>query len=365
MKYRIEEGDSVIVKKGVVDPDYGNTIEGWTGIVVEKTKTDDADPLICVQWDSKTLKRMPRSIIEVSENNGLDWTGMYLKMSDLEHTKSDLKEKKQVVMRTIENISKKYRLDKIMNRNKENSQEISRCKKENTYLVTMTGEPYQLVRIHFSVHNKNKVLEKLTQLNCITYNEHQNIWRWVYKDEAKSLKFKKSYPLSRKKRPIILGTFHFGPTIHQMYLNVTSFERATKGIIFFDKHIKRSHAKVTDIEVVNKLFKAVQAGLPHHDDYFDIQKTQKTLPEVLINRLSMIASSIDDTRIRSDLSFSYLEKIAKEPLAEVERFPIYYYEDGIEKIQTSLRMRQFIALQHWNGRTDYTFYDLSHEIIYR
>lgn len=249
---------------------------------------------------------------------------------------------------------------------KSGSQEIKSSVKEKSFLVTATGEPYQIVRVHFSVKNKKKLLETLSRLRCFVYSRNLKQWKWFCKDEAQTFNFSESYALlSKKTVPLVLGTVQFAAATSEMFFDVISFERATKGIVFFDKYIKRSYARVTDIEVVNKLFEASNAWMPRHDDYFDVHETHKTLPEVLINRLSMIASSIDDPKSRASLSYSYLEKMAKEPLAEVERFPTYYYEDGIEKIQASLRMRHFIALQHWYGRTDYTFYDLSQEIISR
>ena len=109
MKKTINKGDSVAVKKGIVDPDYGNSIEGWTGIVIERTYSDKNELLVRIQWDSKTLKQMSRQIIEQSEKQGLDWTGMYLKVSDTVRTRSKIKEKKHTVTRAIENISKKHK----------------------------------------------------------------------------------------------------------------------------------------------------------------------------------------------------------------------------------------------------------------
>ena len=53
----------------------------------------------------------------------------------------------------------------------------------------------------------------------------------------------------------------------------------------------------------------------------------------------------------------------KEPLTEVESFPIHYYEDGITGLEGCLTMREAIALQHWNGNKNYTFYDLMQQII--
>ena len=48
-------GDSVMVKKGVIDPDYSDHIRGWQGRIYE---IDDnaSKSLVCFEWDSITIK---------------------------------------------------------------------------------------------------------------------------------------------------------------------------------------------------------------------------------------------------------------------------------------------------------------------
>ena len=53
-----------------------------------------------------------------------------------------------------------------------------------------------------------------------------------------------------------------------------------------------------------------------------------------------------------------MECVAKQPLPEIERFPVHYYEEGIQAFETALQIRQLIALQHWLGNTGYTFFDV-------
>jgi hypothetical protein len=54
---------------------------------------------------------------------------------------------------------------------------------------------------------------------------------------------------------------------------------------------------------------------------------------------------------------------SKKPLPEVEKAPIYYYEEGIGFFETACRFRQMIAMQHYLGREDYSFYDLVQELL--
>ncbi len=73
-------GDSVVVKKGVHVPDCEDVdISGWRGRIREIDHGCDDEPsLLGIEWDSITLKHMPRSFIEESEKANLMWTELYL-----------------------------------------------------------------------------------------------------------------------------------------------------------------------------------------------------------------------------------------------------------------------------------------------
>ena len=63
--------DSVVVKEGTLDPDYDNDISGWQGRIYEIDDSNFDDPLIRIEWDSITLRNMPRSVIEDNKKDGL------------------------------------------------------------------------------------------------------------------------------------------------------------------------------------------------------------------------------------------------------------------------------------------------------
>lgn len=75
----LKEGDIVKVKKGVLDPDFGNVIGGWQGEV----SGVDGD-LVCVEWDKITLSECPEKYIQRCEESGLDWEQIYLSVEDIE-----------------------------------------------------------------------------------------------------------------------------------------------------------------------------------------------------------------------------------------------------------------------------------------
>ncbi|MCI5137437.1 MAG: hypothetical protein D3922_03265 [Candidatus Electrothrix sp. AR1] len=74
--------DSVVVKAGVKDPDTEMDIGGWQGRV---TKIEE-DNLLCVDWDSLTLKNIPDSYITTCEEEGFGWNQYYTYATDVEKT---------------------------------------------------------------------------------------------------------------------------------------------------------------------------------------------------------------------------------------------------------------------------------------
>lgn len=77
-------GESVAVKHGVQDPDFGDDISGWQGRVMEIEEHPPEPPMVTIQWDSLTLRNMPRISIERAEKQGLDWSEVNLYATELE-----------------------------------------------------------------------------------------------------------------------------------------------------------------------------------------------------------------------------------------------------------------------------------------
>ncbi len=94
-------GDSVVVKKGVKDPDLRNDIGAWQGRISEI----DED-LLCIDWDSITLQQMPASSIIQSEEEGWEWQKMYLSHSDVTLTKR--RDSSEDVARVFEELYHQY-----------------------------------------------------------------------------------------------------------------------------------------------------------------------------------------------------------------------------------------------------------------
>src|SRR5262245_40877270 len=102
---------------------------------------------------------------------------------------------------------------------------FSSANQTRTLLVTMTGEPFQPVRLYYSVPNKVAATRIFIALRCMA-KEASGAWLWHYDEEACAIKFvRPRHELPEEVHPIILGRFHF-PAKDRMVLVVRSGERA-------------------------------------------------------------------------------------------------------------------------------------------
>jgi hypothetical protein len=73
-------GDSIIVRKGTLDPDFGFDISEWQGRIKELDSLDS----VLIEWDSITLSNMDFNILVKCEIDDLDWKKMSLLKSEIE-----------------------------------------------------------------------------------------------------------------------------------------------------------------------------------------------------------------------------------------------------------------------------------------
>jgi Calcium binding len=105
----IKVGNSIVVKPGVKDPDYGIDIGGWQGRVTEIETYQPGQLTIMFQWDSISLKSMPASVIRRSAEDGLDWTTMGLDPEEVE--RAEPRDTQADVDDVIEELSAKHNWD--------------------------------------------------------------------------------------------------------------------------------------------------------------------------------------------------------------------------------------------------------------
>ncbi len=228
--------------------------------------------------------------------------------------------------------------------------------------MTVTGEYFQPVRLHYRVFNQQGLSRAFKKLRCVEYDPPQNRWVWLYEQEARKLGFKRPYAgIPRHLHPIVIGSF-FPRTNDQLLLDLRSFDRARFAIPFFDKHVARSLAKVTEAEIVNKLFSATENSGLTPGAIFDHQTSTCLDPTSTLKRLIEQTAHVQDPLQKLRIAMEEVKSRANKPLPEIERFPVHFYEEGIKGFAGALQVRQVLALQHWLGNTEYSMLDVIHSI---
>lgn len=217
--------------------------------------------------------------------------------------------------------------------------------------MTMTGEIHQPVRLYYQVVDQAAVLNVFAKLRCLDEDQDNQRWVWLYHGEAKTLTFHTSYAaIPRKMRPIVLGAFRF-TSAQDMTLDVRSCERATQAVVFFDRYLARSIARVAHAAIVNRLFPATSDGLPALERLFAPKQVTEIDGEKVLLRMAESLKTIQNPGQRMDMAFALMEKQSQERLPEVEKFPVHFYTDGITSLENALRLRQIVAFEHWRGNT--------------
>jgi hypothetical protein len=236
-------------------------------------------------------------------------------------------------------------------------------------LVTTTGEYMQPARVYYDLFNKQRLKKIFSNMPFMQFDPKYDRWTWLYTGKAKKLKFQVRYAdIPRSARRIVLGSF-LNNKEDEMFLEVRSFERATKGISFFDQKIPRSVAKVTDIVIVNRLLdeseKEITTQHPVLEHLFPADKEELENPGEKFLEL-MRGKKPQNEQDRQALQvkvFQLMEKERHEPVPKVERLPTNYYEEGIESLESLLRIRQGWASRRWQGDENLTMNDFIHELV--
>jgi hypothetical protein len=223
--------------------------------------------------------------------------------------------------------------------------------------MTTTGEIMQPIRLHYEVLDGEQLRATFSTLRCLDYDAPRKRWVWLYTDEAKSLPFKDK----RAADNTVLGEFVFKGS-DEIVLNLRSLERATNALGFFDQHIPRTVARVTAVTVSNRFLKMAEAStLNDLNKYFDRADVVVQDPASLVETLKDMATRIPDERERLAAVRHYMDEKAKQPVPAMERFPFDYEdydEGGIHTVEARFVPHSVIAMQHWQGNTDYTRHDL-------
>jgi len=242
-------------------------------------------------------------------------------------------------------------------RSRRESKESGPAPAKRALLSNPTGEPFQPVRLYYSIADRADVTKRLRRLKCMEADSENGGWVWRFEAEAQGLCFLDAgyddVPLEA--RPVVLGRIGF-PAERSMTLQVKSIPRAVEGARFFAARLGAESTPVR-CRLVNRFF-ALGEGLPHE------------LLQLLDKDVTVAEASGHEARIMRDLQGARTLQEAERALAGsharilksdrdvplVEDFPLHPDEESPEfaDLEITLQLRLVRAMEHWMGNTDMT-----------
>jgi hypothetical protein len=222
--------------------------------------------------------------------------------------------------------------------------------------MTLTNEPFQPVRLYYSIPSRALVTKKLTILECMLQAHEENCWQWLFHAEAASLRFSGGYEdVPKESRPIILGRIRF-PTNTTMTLQTNSIARAIGAAGFFAPYLGPECVAIR-LRVVNRLF-AAEEGRP--DELVknldrDVTVIDSRAAEAAFDRDFQNARTMEDAeRMAAESLERRLQ--SKEDVPLVEDFPLAPEEEtpDFRHLTFTLHLRLIRAMEHWRGNVDLT-----------
>ncbi len=228
---------------------------------------------------------------------------------------------------------------------------------------TTTGELLQPTRLHYAVSNQIQTEQTLLKLGCIESDPPRKRWVWLYTQEAAHIAFQK-HPGSHDE-PIVIGEFCWnGP--EELVLNARSIERALAAVEFFDQYLPRVMAQLTHVTVINRLFSVAEMlQISSMHTLFEQTPLTEVDPDTLVEQLLSATAHSQNAHQKEGAIAKIIDELTSRPNPEMEKFPTYYYEEGIDQLHLQLRTQQTVAVQHWQGNTAYTTHDAIRDMLHQ
>jgi hypothetical protein len=237
--------------------------------------------------------------------------------------------------------------------------------KADALLVTTTSEPYQPVRLYYSIPSRAFVLGRIGKLRCMQPSGRG--LDWYYRDEVDSLEigFKRIRP-PPEAGDVLLAQIRFPKT--GMTIQVRSFSRAVVCAKYI-KPILGDQVVLARGRVVNRWFTASEneQGLDVLDKHLD---QNVTIIDVEKNLQRMEARLAEGPPIKTmaDLEARAAEGLrrriaSREDVPLVEDFPFDPVENAdLRDLEVMLRLRAVRCAQRWMGK-DVTLTEVIVEMV--
>jgi hypothetical protein len=231
---------------------------------------------------------------------------------------------------------------------------------DRALLTTTTGEPFQPVRLYYTVPDRSFVTQRLRTLRCVA-EDAKHSWLWLYEAEAASLVFGPTLhaELPRHGPPVIIGKLRV-PEKKRMIIELRSFERAIAAAIFFAP-VLGPRIVLHRCRVVNRWFHAqeMQNGLEELDRQLDRDVTVID-PMQIERRLEELTAGARTQRERDEALARFNEERRARDIPLVEDFPLAPEEEQPDfvHLRMTLQFRLMRAFEHWNGNEHMTLTDI-------
>jgi len=235
---------------------------------------------------------------------------------------------------------------------------------ERVLLTTMTGEPFQPVRLYWSIPARAVATRVFTGLRCVVEEPDARAWLWLYQDEATAITFAKPYSeIGGEMHPIHIGRFRM-PDKNRLVMELRSFDRAIEAAKLFAP-LLGPKSVLRRARVINRWFEGHEAAAG---------------PEVLDRLLDQNVVVKDPRKAEEDFEQAMAgarteaEKMAafdrysqgrrRQDVPLIEDFPLAPEEETPEfrDLTMTLRLRQCRAAEHWKGNP-ITLADYIHRMV--
>ena len=247
---------------------------------------------------------------------------------------------------------------------KKNFKQYPKGQAQETLIMTTTQEPYMPIRLYYTIFDKDGLLNRLNQLQCVMWSIKNQSFFINYEKEAKKIGLSVKYNAVPKELfPVILaeGNIENDECLH---LDLRSFERAVCLVEFLDRYISRRIIKITHVATYNEFQSADINNFEKiwnidYDELFADENMVIIDPELEWEKIQNLIAKGKNPEEKLAL---VCENSKKQRMSLVEKFPIYYYEEGIERLDGCLKFRMALAFEHWEGNENYTPFDLAQKI---
>lgn len=229
---------------------------------------------------------------------------------------------------------------------------LTPMRSDRKLIITSTGEPYQPVRLTYSIPGKAFVTNIFSQLECMEERENGQ-WRWYFVAEAEDLELG-AYSQERLEddEAVAIGFIRF-PKKSTMIIEVRSVLRAIAAAKFFGP-ILGPKVVARRARIVNRYFDGSEltgnvAELDKHLDQ-NVTVVDPRVAEAKLDEYLAEAKTADQAK-RAYERYYEERRQERRDVPLVEDFPLAPREETLDfkHLTITLELRMFRAHEHWNG----------------